>query len=225
MAQTILICGKTGTGKTSAIRTLNPKETVIMKVINRTLPFKYTGYSKELGNLFHTPSYTDIIKGLDWVNKKQGVKNVVITDATYIIRQEFFARSKEKGYDRFTDFAVHMQQVITKAQSLRDDIKVFIEYHVDSVTTDTGVIEYKPATIGKLLDAQYNILENMDIVLFASPTMEDKSVKYGFYTNRALDRSGAEMPAKSPMEMFNELFIPNDLQYVADHIDKYYGQE
>ena len=224
MAKTILVCGKTGTGKTSAIRTLDPSETVILKVINRTLPFKFAGiYGKEQKNLFNTPTYEDVLKALAWVNTQPNVKNIVITDGTYIIRQEYFKRSKETGYNKYTDFATHMQQILKAIQSLRDDINVFMEYHVESNMTDAGVTEYKPSTVGKLLDSQYNILENVDIVLFASPQYEDKEIKYGFYTNRTLDRSGAEIPAKSPMGMFDSLFIPNDLAFVVQKIDEYYN--
>lgn len=223
MAKTILICGKTGTGKTSSISTLDPKETVILRVINRTLPFKFTGkYGKEQKNLFDTPTYSDVLKGIAWANNQPHVKNLVITDGTYIIRQEFFKLANQKGYDKYTGFAVHMQQILMAIQNCREDMKVFMEYHVETVMTDTGALEYKPSTVGKLLDNQYNILENVDIVLFASPQIEDKEVKYGFITNRIMDRNGAEIPAKSPLHMFDEIFIPNDLKLVSDAIDEYY---
>lgn len=225
MAKTILICGKTGTGKTTSIRTLDPKETVILRVINRTLPFKYAGkYGKEQKNLYLTPGYEDVLKGLEWANKQPNVKNVVITDGTYIIRQEYFKLANQKGYDKYTGFATHMQQILKAIQNLRDDIKVFLEYHVESIVTDAGATEYKPSTVGKLLDNQYNILENIDIVLFASPVYEDKTINYGFYTNRTLDRLGAEIPAKSPMGMFEDMFIPNDLAFVVKKIDEYYSE-
>lgn len=225
MAKTILICGKTGTGKTTAIRTLDPKETVILRVINRTLPFKFAGkYSKDLKNLFLTQTYEEVLKGLDWANKQTNVKNIVITDGTYIIRQEYFKKANQTGYNKYTEFAMHMQQILKAIQNLRDDIKVFMEYHVESNVTDSGATEYKPSTVGKLLDSQYNILENIDIVLFASPQYEDKEIKYGFYTNRTLDRVGAEIPAKSPFGMFEELYIPNDLALVAQKIDEYYAE-
>lgn len=224
MAKTILICGKTGTGKTTAVRTLEPKETVILRVINRTLPFKYSGkYGKEQKNLFLTQTYEEVLKGLEWANKQANIKNVVITDGTYIIRQEYFKKANQTGYNKYTEFAMHMQQILKAIQNLRDDIKVFLEYHVESNITDSGVTEYKPSTVGKLLDSQYNILENIDIVLFASPQYEDKEIHYGFYTNRTLDRVGAEIPAKSPIGMFDELYIPNDLAFVAKKIDEYYS--
>lgn len=223
MAKTILICGKTGTGKTSSIRNLNPSETVILRVINRTLPFKFKGiYGKDQKNMFSTPSYEDVLKVLSWANKQEHIKNIVITDGTYIIRQEYFKLANQKSYEKYTGFAVHMQQILKAIQECRDDIKVFMEYHVESNVTDAGATEYKPSTVGKLLDSQYNILENVDIVLFSQPQYEDKSIRYGFFTNRTLDRNGAEIPAKSPMGMFDELFIDNDLAFVAKKIDEYY---
>jgi len=224
MAKTILIAGKTGTGKTTAIRTLNPEETVIFRVINRTLPFRYAGKYVDKKNLFLTPTYEDVLKGLDWANKQAKVKNIVITDGTYIIRQEYFKRANETGYKRFTDMAVHMQQILKAIQNLRDDIKVFMEYHVESNVTDSGTTEYKPSTVGKLLDDQYNILENIDIVLFANPQSDDKKIDYVFVTNRSTDKNGAEIPAKSPMGMFDELLVPNDLAFVSQKIDEYYAE-
>ncbi len=225
MAKTILICGKTASGKTSSIRTLDPSETVILRVINRTLPFKFAGiYGKEQRNMFSTPTYDAVLKVLAWANEQKNVKNIVITDATYIIRQEYFKKANQTGYGKYTEFAMHMQQILKAVQELRDDIKVFMEYHVENVVNDSGATEYKPSTVGKLLDSQYNILENVDIVLFASPQYEDKQITYGFYTNRTLDRSGAELPAKSPLGMFEDLFIPNDLRLVATKVDEYYAE-
>lgn len=222
MAQTILIAGKTGTGKTTAIRTLNPKETVILRVIKRTLPFKFKGMYVEGKNLIHTPTYEDVIKWIDLVDKKgPNIKNLVITDGTYIMRQEFFKKANIKGYDKFTEFGMHMQQVLRRIQEARENLKVFLEFHVD---TDDAGASYKASTVGKLIDEKYNVFENVDIILFASPMYEDKESKYGFYTNHTLDRAGVEIPAKSPAEMFDELFIPNDLALVAKKIDEYYAE-
>lgn len=222
MAKAILICGKTGTGKTTAARTLNPKQTLILRVINRTLPFKYKGMYKD-GQIKSTPTSDTVIEALKWANVHTGVKNVVITDGTYIMRNEFFKRAKETGYGRFTDIAVHMQQVINTIQSCRDDLKVFLEFHVESAKDTSGILEWKPATVGKMLDEKYNIFENVDVILFADPQFKEGATEYGFWTNRTLDRNGAEIPAKSPDGMFEDLFIPNDLGLVSKAVDDYYG--
>ena len=180
MAQTILVCGKTGTGKTSAIRTLDPKETVILRVIKRTLPFKYKNMYVEGKNMFYTHTYDDVIKYVERIGKAGvPIKNLVITDGTYVMRQEFVKRAKEIGYTKFSDIAQHMQQILSKIQEARDDLKVFFEFHVE--LDDSGA-SYKAATIGKLIDEKYNVFENIDIILFACPMYEDKTSQYGFYT-------------------------------------------
>lgn len=40
MANNVIILGKSGAGKSTSIRDLNPKETVIINTLNKRLPFK-----------------------------------------------------------------------------------------------------------------------------------------------------------------------------------------
>lgn len=49
----------------------------------------------------------------------------------------------------------------------------------------------------------------------------DDKLEYGFVTNRTLDPRGFEIPAKSPVGMFENLFIPNDMGLVIEKIKKY----
>ena len=55
------------------------------------------------------------------------------------------------------------------------------------------------------------------IVLFGKVNKDDDGeLEYGFET-----QNNGENTCKSPMGMFEEKFIPNDLQYVKDCIQKY----
>lgn len=219
MANTVLVCGKTGAGKTTGLRGLNRNETVVFRVIKRTIPFKMEKPFK----IIETPEFTDVLACLDKFGNNPHVKNIVITDATYVMRHEFFKRDKEKGYDKFTDMANHMVQIIQKIQALPDDKIVFMEYHVDELISEGTVAGYKAATVGKLLDEKYNIFENVDIILFAEPQVIGTDVNFGYYTHMALGKAGAYLPAKTPIGMFEEDFIPNDLGLVAKAIKEYYG--
>lgn len=40
MANVVMIMGASGTGKSSSIKTLNPKETVVINVLKKRLPLK-----------------------------------------------------------------------------------------------------------------------------------------------------------------------------------------
>ena len=49
MANAVILLGKSGTGKSSSIKGLDPKETVILNVLGKKLPFKGSSslYNKE----------------------------------------------------------------------------------------------------------------------------------------------------------------------------------
>lgn len=220
MANFILLIGSTGSGKTTGIRTLDPKHTLVLRAIKRRLPFPE---AKNFKAVVDTPEYKDVIEWLKKANASKSINNVVITDGTYIMRHEFFRRDKEVGFNKFTDMANHMREILIAVQECRDDLNVIMEYHVEGIQSEGNVVGYKAATVGKLLDEKYNIFENVDIILFAEPQVTGNSVNYGYYTNMTQGKSGAYVPAKSPMGMFTDIFIPNDLQKVVTRINEYYG--
>jgi predicted AAA+ superfamily ATPase len=63
MANNVIILGKSGSGKSSSIKTLNPKETVIINVLRKKLPFKGSQslYNADNKNLFNVDDYTQVI--------------------------------------------------------------------------------------------------------------------------------------------------------------------
>jgi hypothetical protein len=104
-------------------------------------------------------------------------------------------------------------------------VKDYVNRGPEIVESEGSVVTYEPATVGKLVDKISKPFENVDIILFAEPKYDNNQISYGFYTNRALRRGGIEIPAKTPMGMFKDIFIPNDLKLVADTINRYYGGE
>lgn len=221
MANFILVTGSTGAGKTTSIRTLNPKQTLILRSIKRKLPFREARNFK----VVDTPTYKDVIDKIEKANQIKGCKNIIITDGTYIMRNEFFDKIKTPGYDKFSNLAIHIREILMKCQECRDDLNVIMEWHTEPVQSEGNLVTYKAATVGKLLDSQFNIYENVDIILYACPRVDGTKVEYGFYTN-ATTVNGALIPAKTPIGMFDDhIFIPNDLNLVVNKIKEYYGGE
>lgn len=102
MANLVIVLGSTGTGKSTSIKTLNPKETIIFNTLGKRLPFKgsSSSYSQEQSNMFSKLSYDQTLKGLNAINSSEKyahIKNVVLDDHIYMMRNEFFARAQEKG--------------------------------------------------------------------------------------------------------------------------------
>lgn len=226
MANICLILGKTGTGKSSSIRGLNPEETVIFNVLKKRLPFKGSKslYNEEKKNLFNVDDYATIVNYLQAVDKSAThVRNIIIDDGTYIMRKEYFKTAKISGFNKFVDMAAHFQSIISTAENLRDNLNVFIIMHCEEVVSDNVIVGYKASTVGKLIDNSYNPAEVVPITLFTSVRYNDKGeASYGFYTHRCMEGS-VEIPAKSPNGMFEEDFIPNDLGMVSKAMDEYYN--
>lgn len=227
MSNLVIVLGSSGTGKSTSIKTLNPEETVIINVLGKDLPFKGSraNYTKEKKNLVQSAKWDNIVKMMRFIsNDYPDIHNIVIDDAIYIMRTEFFDRSKETGFNKYNELADHFRRVIADGNSLRSDITVFMMLHTESVEADGSVIGYKASTVGKLLDKMYNPLESVSITLFSQPKYDDKGKpEFGFWTH-PMKVNGIEIPAKSPAEMFEEDFIPNSLQLVLDKMHEYYGE-
>lgn len=226
MANICLILGKSGTGKSSSIKSLNPEETIIFNILKKKLPFKGSSklYNTEKKNLFNLDSYSEIIQYLEGISAKVPTcKNIIIDDATYIMRKEYFKSAKISGYNKFIDMASHFQSIIQTAENMREDINLFIIMHCEEIMSDNTIIGYKPSTVGKLIDSSYNPIEVVPMLLFANTKYdENKKPIYGFHTQKCLEGL-IEIPAKSPEGMFEEDYIPNDLQYVVDKMNEFYN--
>jgi len=226
MANVCMILGPSGTGKSSSIKGLDPKETVVLNVLRKRLPFKGSNgiYNTENKNLFPVDDYSQVVNLLGSIDKKAlHVKNVILEDMTYIMRKEFFKRAKETGYGKFTEIAQHFQQVISTCESMRDDINVFFILHSEAIQSDKTTVGYKVSTVGAMIDSQYNPVEVVPMVLYSAIKYDEKgNASYGFYTRRCMEGT-VEIPAKAPDGMFEEDFIPNDLGLVVKAMNEYYG--
>lgn len=221
MSEIIAIVGQTGTGKSTSVETLNPKETVIIGVINKPLPFRgwKKNYSEEEKNYKVTHESAEIVKTLKYVSdSRPEVKQIIIDDFQYLMSTEFMNRAKDQGWQKFTDIAKHTWDVINTAKSLRDDLKVIFLTH-DEFILENYEPKRKIKTIGKLLDDKVTLEGLFTIVLFTDvqKNKESNSLDYRFIT-----QNDGSTTCKSPKGMFEEMTIPNDLSYVLRKVDEYY---
>lgn len=228
MAKVTIICGDTGTGKSTSIRNLDPKETYIINVLNKPLPFKGSKslYNESVKNTKSTDSYDQVRKLLEVINtlpETKHIKNVIIDDVGFVMTTELFGRSKETGFGKFTDIGLHMQQILSYAKEMREDMNIVFMFHEEDDVSDRIKVGKKIKTIGNLLEDKYNPLGVVSCALFTNVTFDDKTgeAKYSFITNRTL-KNGLVIPAKSPQGMFETLEIPNDLSVVFKAMDEYY---
>lgn len=226
MAELIAIVGESGSGKTTSIRNLNPSEVFIISTTGKRpgirgakKKFPDVKLTKEgfTGNFYTTSNVDNIGKMMQLVSSKRPeIKVIIVDDYQYIQSFESMERVDEKGYGKFTDMAKHAYEVLKKGKELRDDLYVCILTHSEN-TGDNLNPYYKIKTLGKLLDSVITLEGLFTYVLFTKVVRdEENGVAYKFLTN-----SDGSCTAKSPMGLFPDLLIDNDLDAVIKAIDEY----
>lgn len=211
MSIATMILGESGTGKTTSLRNLQPGRVLMIQCLRKPLPFRNAGWKvkpsmKADGNIIQTDSAELIERAM----RMMAHEIVVIDDFQYMLANEFMRRSDEKGFDKFTDIGRHAWDVLNAATQLADDRRVYILAHTAS--DETGRVRMK--TIGKLLDEKITP-EGMVTICLRTVVRDGR---YYFATQN----SGSDT-TKSPMGMFADHLIDNDLAAVDDAICDFYG--
>lgn len=216
------IVGGTGTGKSTSIKHLDPKETYIINVARKELPFKGSSkmYNAENKNYKEVDEIVEITRLLKTISEKaEHIKNVIIEDSNYMMAFRMAEKATEVGFTKFSVLAKDMVDLFKEARKLRDDLKIFYFTHPDTVEDSGEIVSYKMKTSGRALDNQI-VLEGLFTICLYTHVEEKKegTAEYYFITNRY-----KKYPAKSPDGMFEEVKMPNNLQLVVDKINEYYN--
>ena len=212
MALPVLVEGRSGSGKTFALKNFKPDELGVISVEKGRLPFRSelkviripkwsSGEQQNYGQV-NAAKYAWIMNMI----RKATVKSIAIDDSQYLLANELFDRAYEKGYDKYTQMAVNFRNLIHFINDLEDDDKIVYLLHHSETDSDG---REKCKTIGKMLDEKLTIEGCFDIVLYCQD--------HKFFT-----QSNGISTAKSPEGMF-DLEIPNDLKAVDVAIREYYG--
>jgi hypothetical protein len=164
-----------------------------------------------------------VLQWMDYISSKMPhIKNIVIDDNTHQSAMEYIRRIKESGWEKFNDIAANMVAIAEKSGNLRDDLVVFILHHTTS--TGDGLIEdkkFEAQTLGKLVKEKLGSYEAFFTVILLAQKAKtsDGGIEYSFLTQ------DADSTTKTPIGMFKESRIPNDLGLVRETVVNYYEKK
>lgn len=197
----VLIMGESGTGKSASMRNCSPDQFGIINVSKKPLPFRNTL------KVVNTDDYATVLNAL----RKSKAKSLVIDDSQYLMVNAFMRRFSETGYQKYSDIArAHWELVQTVINELPFDKIVYFLSHIERDQMGNE----KAKTIGKMID-QYVTLEGMFTIVLKT------HVQDGHYT--FLTHNSGFDTVKTPLEMFADDEIDNDLAYVDQTIREYYN--
>jgi hypothetical protein len=215
MAYLIGIMGESGNGKSTSLRNLDQKTTFIIDSDRKGLPWRgwRKSYNKENKNYIQTSDADIIRKTLNIINKQEEfkhIKTVVIDTINAVMVDSEMERMKDKGYDKWAELATDVYGIMSDCLSLRLDLTIVCIFHTEDISDDNGIHHYRIKTSGRKLQ-KIQLETKLPVLLFA----KCEGGKYYFETQSNFST------AKSPMGLFKELKIDNDINFVIQELEKY----
>tara|TARA_Y100001938_G_scaffold144345_1_gene218740 strand:- start:2130 stop:2759 length:630 start_codon:yes stop_codon:yes gene_type:complete len=194
------------------MRNLDPKSTAVINTERKQLPFK------NANDFMNVPvkSVSEFHSALDKAMESDKIKTIVIESFTSLI--EIIYREAEIRYKGFDIWGYYNKEIGRILDKSKNSDKYVIFTAIDGVYDgDNGVEERFVAIDGNRWKKR--VEKEFVICLFTDTKATDEGVQYRFRTNT----TGRDS-AKSPMGMFLDLHIDNDLKQVIDACRTYYSE-
>ena len=210
--------GESGSGKTTAMRNLPPKETFYIDCDKKGLNWKgwRKQYSVDNKNYFATDSFSTCKTLMEKVDKSENFRHIkyVVIDTIngMMVAEEMRILAMQGGDKRsaWTDLASNGWDIINKALALRDNLTVIILCHSETISDDNGIVKTRIKTNGRKLEKL--VLESkMTTVVWA--VRQDGKYKF------ILSADGST--CKVPLGAFQADECENDIMIVIKALEDY----
>ena len=218
MSKVIGLMGESGSGKTTAMRNLPPKETFYIDCDKKGLNWKgwRKQYSVDNKNYFATDSFSTCKTLMEKVDKSENFRHikylVIDTINGMMVAEEMRILAMQGGDKRsaWTDLASNGWDIINKALTLREDLTVIILCHSETISDDNGIVKTRIKTNGRKLE-KLVLQSKMTTVVWA--VRQDGKYKF------ILSADGST--CKVPMNAFAVDEIDNDIMLVIKALEDY----
>tara|TARA_R110002020_G_scaffold204603_3_gene408844 strand:- start:610 stop:1266 length:657 start_codon:yes stop_codon:yes gene_type:complete len=213
----IAIVGHSGSGKSTSLRNLDPKTTYILDLERKGFPFR----NASRFNIVPVENANAFPRMLEKVLKEDDCETVVVESFTkYVEQVNTLATNSFKGYDIWSFYNRTIRNML---DSIKNDKATIIFTAVDDIVKipqiTGGESSHRRVKVqGKVHEGA--VEKEFLMVLFTEVRKNEKTeeMEYFFQTN-----TDGVTSAKTPMGMFDEQLIPNDIVEVLKKVEEYYA--
>jgi len=211
MKPNVIVVGKSGSGKSSSLRNLNPEKTAVLNTERKQLPFKGANKFKNVP----VPDLATYKAAFKKAVESDTIETIVIESFTSLIEMIYReADVRFKGFDVWSFYNKEIDNVLNMSKNTNKNI-IFLAID-GAYDGEDGVQERFVAVDGNRWKKR--VEKEFVLCLFTDNHLENGKVDYRFRT-----QSLGKDSAKSPMGMFEELHISNDLAQVIEKCEEYYS--
>lgn len=232
----ILLCGKSGDGKSASLRNLREPESVLYLNCEsgKRLPFKAKFNQKTITNPLQ------INEAFAWAEKQEGIKVIVVDTLTFLMDMYIsqFVKTQVDGRKAWGDFAEYVKNMMQQLVAKSTKKVIFLAHLLDKYNESEMVMESSVPVAGSLknqgIEAFFSVvitamkikvdkLEHENSLLNISELERKLGFKHVFQTS--ITASTTTSRIRGPMGMWEteEVYIDNDIQFVLDRLDHYYA--
>ena len=214
MSKLICVMGESGSGKTTAMRTLDPKTTYYVDCDGKGLAWKgwrkqYHSEAKNYTVSRDIPKITKLI--VDISEKKTETKTIVVDTLNTCMVDKEIKGMKENGYGKWIDLTQFVWDCIETAGKQRADLTIIFIMHSETVRDDFGYSFTRVKTNGRKLEKL--VPESLfGTVLLAKKNEENRYV---------FETQSQNSTSKSPMGAFESFEIDHDMAMVLKALEDF----
>lgn len=214
MSRLICVMGESGSGKTTAMRTLDLKTTYYIDCDGKGLAWK--GWRKQYNEENKNFAFTRDIQKIEGLivnisQKKPTTKTIVVDTLNTCMVDKEVKGMKETGYGKWIDLTQFVWNLLETAGRQREDLTVIFVMHSETIRDDFGYSFTRIKTNGRKLEKL--VPESLfSTVLLAKKTDDDRYV---------FETQAKNSTAKSPMGAFETFEIDNDMGAVLKALEDF----
>jgi hypothetical protein len=219
LVRNILICGNTGSGKSTSLRNLPLEKTIYINTEMKALPFKGSSRLKQSIKLSDPD---EMIGGMDWIEEQDDVDYVVIDSISMLMDMWYMKHlataPANKTMQMWGEYKNFGMEVIMKMKASK---KFYIMTALMAESTDKfGIVDCQYAKVQGSLAK--NIEAHFTVVAFTDTTEEKgKEPTYGLILKKTASRP--LITGKSPFDFMDgkKVFDDNDLMVLVKEVEDY----
>lgn len=233
MSTVIGIGGDSKQGKTTSLRNLPPKESLIINVVGKPfgwenddewIPFDKEVIKEDPNAFFNMyipndgiakSKFAQTIDFLNWLKTQKdriaNIRFVGIDDFQYLMGDEYISRAKEQDFSKFQDIAQYVGEIVHIMKEYPTEY-FFITSHLET-DENTGKTKFK--TAGKAVDKYITLEGRWSYVLYAEARKKGTKVEYS-YRVKTNGKDTCGTPIRIPDDVYE-----NDLyKFITEVIEK-----